>query len=88
MAEPTSGWLFTRGSESVHLVRKEDSKGCHLLLRGPGSGSVSHEFTDVTECMKQQAEIEQNLLVEGYKFTRDRREDGTWHGADRRRAAS
>ena len=89
---PEAGWLFTRGSESVRLVRAEDSKGCHLFLYGPGTEVVTHEFADVTECMKRQAEIEQNLLAAGYQLAQpssDRRsEPGIWRGSDHRRAAS
>src|SRR5258705_13750686 len=82
-------WLFTRGSQSVRLVREENSKGCRLFLYGPRTEVATHEFTDVTECMKRQAEIEQNLLAEGYQVAQspsDRRSDHrTWHGLDHRR---
>jgi len=85
-------WLFTRGSDSVRLVREEDSKGCRLLLYGPGTEVVPHAFADVTECMKRQAEIEQNLLAEGYQFAQpasDRRSTSrTERGPDYRQAAS
>lgn len=85
-------WLFTRGSDSVRLVREEDSKGCRLLLYGPGIEVVTHVFSDVTECMKRQAEIEQNLLAEGYQFARPssdrRRGPRTERVPDHRRAAS
>ena len=63
---PEAGWLFTRGSESVRFVREENSTGCRLFLHGPGTDMVIHEFADLTECMKQQAEIEQHLLAAGY----------------------
>jgi hypothetical protein len=73
-------------------VREEDSKGCRLFLYGPGTEVVTHEFADVTECMKRQAEIEQNLLASGYQLVQassDRRkEDRTSRGADHRRVAS
>jgi hypothetical protein len=86
---PEAGWLFTRGSESVRLVREENSKACRLFLYRPGTDVVIHEFADVTECMKRQAEIEQHLLAAGYHFAQpsgDRRsEPGTWHRPDRRR---
>ena len=86
---PETSWLFTRGSQSVRLVREENSKGCRLFLYGPGTEVVTHEFADVTECVKRQAEIEQNLLATGYHLVQrsaDRRsEHGVWHGSDRRR---
>jgi hypothetical protein len=59
-------------------VREENSKGCRLLLHGPGIEIVTHVFSDVIECMKRQAEIEQNLLAEGYQFAQpasDRRNE-------------
>lgn len=85
------GWLFMRGSESVRLVREENSKGCRLSLYGPGTEVVTHEFRDVTECMHRQAEIERNLLAAGYQLVQpssDRRRDhGIWQGPDHRRVA-
>jgi len=84
--------LFTRGPQSVRLVREENSKGCRLFLHGPGTRIVTHAFADVTECMKRQAEIEQTFLGEGYQLARlssDRRvEHGTWCGPDRRADSS
>jgi len=84
-----AGWLYTRGSESVRLVREENSKGCRLFLYGPGTEVVTHEFADVIECMNRQAEVEQNLLAAGYQLVRssaDRRsEHAISHGLDRRR---
>ena len=89
---PDAGWLFTRGSESIRLVREENSKGCRLFLYGPGTEVATHEFADVTECIRRQAEIEQSLLAAGYQLAQspsDRRsEHGTWRGPDHRRAAS
>lgn len=75
---PEAGWLFTRGSESVRLVREEDSEGCRLFLHGPGTEVMVHEFADLTECMKRQAEIERNLLAAGYQLAQsssDRRSE-------------
>ena len=84
-----SAWLFTRGSESVRLVREENSNGCRLFLYGPAAEIVTHEFADLTECMKRQAEIERNLLVAGYRLEQsssDRRtDDPAWRGPDHRR---
>lgn len=89
---PDASCLFTRGSDSVRLVREEDSKGCRLLLYGPGTEVVTHMFADITECMKRQAEIEQNLQAAGYHLAQAssnrRTERGMWSGPDHRRAAS
>lgn len=89
---PEAGWLFTRGSESIRLVRQEDSKGCRLFLYGPGTEFATHEFAEVTECIRRQAEIEQRLLAAGYQLAQSpserRSEEWTWRGPDHRRAAS
>ena len=89
---PNADWLFTRGSHSIRLVREENSNGCRLSIYGPGTEVVIHEFANVTECMKPQAEIEQSLLVSGYQLSQsssDRRSDHeTWRGPDDRRVAS
>ena len=39
-----------------------------LLVQGPGPEIATHEFGDVVECMKRQAEIEQHLLASGYQL--------------------
>jgi hypothetical protein len=89
---PESRWLFTRGEESVRLVREEDSTRWRLSVFGPGAEVAIREFGDLAECMKRQAEFEQCLLAEGYQVAQhvpsDRRhEHGTWHGFDQRRTA-
>ena len=87
-----SSWLFARGSESVRLVREETSHGCHLFLYGPSTDVVTHDFADLIECMKRQAEIEQALLAAGYQLTgpssERRHEAGIWGGPDHRRSAT
>jgi hypothetical protein len=65
---PPECWLFTRGRQSVRLVREQDSTRCRLFLYGPDTEVVTYAFADVTECMKRQAEIEQTLLAEGYQL--------------------
>jgi len=86
-----AAWLFTRGQQSVRLVRDDDSKDCHLFLFGPGPEIVTYSFADVTECMKRQAAIELNLLAAGYQLEQsssDRRSDKrARHGQDHRRAS-
>lgn len=83
---PRETWLFTRGSDSVRLVREERPQGCLLFVYGPGTKTITHGFANVADCMKRQAEIEQNLLGEGYRFAgtvSDRRSSpGQRSGAD------
>ena len=85
---PRETWLFTRGSDSVRLVREETAHGCLLFVYGPGTKTTTHAFANVPDCMKRQAEIEQNLLGEGYQFggtPSDRRSSpGQRSGADHR----
>jgi hypothetical protein len=87
---PRNAWLYTRGADSVRLVREERSNGCSLFVYGPGSEAVTHAFANVAQCITGQAAIEQNLFAEGYQFTRpesDRRTPGMWLGPDHRRLA-
>jgi hypothetical protein len=89
---PDTRWLFTRGIESIRLVRRGDSTRCYLAVYGPGAGVETYEFENVAECMKRQAEIEQRLITAGYHVAispPDRRnEHGSWQGIDQRRTAS
>lgn len=88
----TSGWLYTRGQQSVRFVREETAHRCRLSLYGPETESVTHDFENVAACMNRQAEIEQGLLAAGYQLAQsasDRRhEHGSWQGSDHRRPAS
>ena len=63
-----------------------------MSLYGPGTEVAIHEFADVTECIRRQAEIEQSLQAAGYQLAQspsDRRsEHEKWRGPDHRRAAS
>jgi hypothetical protein len=72
-----TAWLFTRGSESVRIVRAASRAGVmHLLVQGPGETADTHEFSDVLACMNFQADLERRLVSEGYaleRFTSDRR---------------
>ena len=89
----SEGWLFTRGPQSVRLVREDNSNGSiRLVVYGPGRDVVTHDFRDVGECRKQQAEIEHQLLAAGYQLAQSpserRTEHETWTGPDHRRATS
>ena len=72
-----TAWLFTRGPESVRIVRAAKRNGpVHLHVRGPGTAAQSHSFDDVMECMQFQAELERRLVAQGFAlevFTSDRR---------------
>jgi hypothetical protein len=72
-----TAWLFTRGSESVRIVRAAGRAGVmHLLVQGPGEATDSREFTSVLACMKYQADMERRLVADGFtleRFTSDRR---------------
>ena len=85
-------WLFTRGPDSVRLVREDNSKGCvRLAVRGPDTEVTTYEFVDVVECMKRQAEIEQRLLAAGYQLAQpssDRRaRPPAWRALNHRQAS-
>lgn len=87
-----SRWLYTRGAQSVLLVREEHSNGCRLVVHGPGTDIAIHAFLNIAGCMKHQAEIEMNLQASGYQLTTTssdrRRARRTGRGPDHRRAAS
>jgi hypothetical protein len=67
---PRAAWLFTRGPNSVRLVREETPNGCFLFVYGPATAAVTHSFANMSECVKRQGEIEQSLLAEGYRLAR------------------
>jgi hypothetical protein len=72
-----TAWLFTRGTESVRIVRAAARDGMiHLLVQGPGTDADTRVFNDVLACMNYQADFERRLVTEGFsleKFTSDRR---------------
>lgn len=75
-------WLFVRGEESVRVIRAATPEGhARLLVYGPGNTHVTHEFHDTVACAHREAELERELVDDGYtleQFT-DRRS-----GVDRR----
>lgn len=89
-----TAWLFTRGSQSVRIVRVGRQNGSQrLLVNGPGSEASVHDSDDSIDCVRYQADIERRLVVQGFQLAsfvsadrrggRDRR--GTLRGPDRRR---
>ena len=80
-------WLFTRGSQSVRIVRASGRGDTRMMLhvRGPDTTANTHTFDDVIECMRYQADFERRLVGEGFaleRFVTERRS-----GLDRRTAA-
>jgi hypothetical protein len=87
-----TAWLFTRGSQSVRIIRVGRLGSQRLLVNGPGSEATVHETEDSIDCARYQADIERRLVVQGYHLAsfisaerragRDRR--GALRGPDRR----
>jgi hypothetical protein len=75
-------WLFIRDAESVRVIRAATPEGrARLLVFGPGNTQATHEFQDGVTCTHMEAELERQLVADGYtleQFT-DRR-----GGLDRR----
>jgi hypothetical protein len=72
-----AAWLFTRGTDSVRIVRAAGRRGAiHLLVHGPSDAADTREFEDVVACMNYQADLERRLVDEGFaleRLTSDRR---------------
>lgn len=89
IATVETAWLFTRGSESVRIVRAVARSGVmHLRVQGPGETSDTREFTDVLACMHYQADLERRLVSQGFtleRFSSDRRAAGPHHRTTERR---
>jgi len=77
LAAVETAWLFTRGAQSVRIVRAATLNGeVHLHVHGPGAARQSHVFQDVMECMHYQSDLERRLVAQGFsleRFTSDRR---------------
>ena len=75
-------WLFIRAGESVRVILAATPEGrARLLIYGPGNTQATHEFADGIACTQREAEIERELVADGFtleQFT-DRRS-----GLDRR----
>jgi hypothetical protein len=83
LAAVQEAWLFTRGLDSVRIVRIADTLGgMRLVVRGPRHGDRTYEVEDGLDCTFLQAELERELVADGYslhRFGTDRRA-----GRDRR----
>src|SRR4051812_32535630 len=77
-------WLFIRAGGSVRVIRAATPEGrARLLVYGPGNTQATPEFPDGIACTPREAEIERELVADGFtleQFT-DRRS-----GIDRRSA--
>jgi hypothetical protein len=81
-----TAWLFTRGSESVRIIRVGQNDGAqYLLVNGPGTETNVHHTADSMECARHQCELERRLVGKGFRLERfasgDRR-----RGSERRTA--
>ena len=81
-----TAWLFTRGSQSVRIIRVARQNGpVRMLVQGPGTERSVHE-ADALECVRFQSEVERRLVAQGFQlasFTSAERRTGS----DRRGAA-
>ena len=84
IASVETAWLFTRGAESVRIIRAVSPDGeLRLIVNGPGDASEVHVFDDVLACVSHQSDLERRLVAQGYsleRFTTERRSGA----ADRR----
>jgi hypothetical protein len=82
--------LYTRGGESVRLVRERlPLHGIRLVTFGPGAAQTVYAFEDEGNCLYQQAAIEQALDRRGFHIDESvgerRKSDAPWSGPERRR---
>ena len=77
LAAVQEAWLFTRGLDSVRIIRLVDAEtGMRLVVRGPGHGDRTYEVADALHCTILQSELERELVADGYslhRFGTDRR---------------
>ena len=87
-----TAWLFTRGSQSVRIIRLTRPNGpVQMMVQGPGNERSVHE-ADTLACVRFQLDLERQLVAEGFQLAsfvsaerrsgRDRR--GASRGPDRR----
>ena len=63
--------LFTRGPESIRIVRITRADGpARLLIHGPGAARATHVHDNAIQCLWFQADIERGLLAEGFQLVR------------------
>lgn len=63
--------LFTRGTESIRLIRITRADGpARLLVHGPGSARATHVHENAIQCLWFQTDIERGLVAQGYQLVR------------------
>ena len=92
MGAVRDAWLFTRGMQSVRIVRATAPNRMFLQVFGPEAWADAKVFDDVICCMRYQADVERHLVADGFSLERyvsERRTEGdrrgAARGADRRR---
>ena len=83
-----TAWLFTRGADSVRMIRVSRPDGpVRLLVNGPGREALVHEVGDAIDCARYQSELERRLVAQGFQLARfvspERRSNGDRRGATR-----
>jgi DNA-binding response OmpR family regulator len=83
-----TAWLFSRGDQSVRIVRVvEKGRPFRLLVYGPGRSEAIFEDDDVIGITGRQAAIERTLIAEGYQqvqlFLAERRSGDDRRGTPR-----
>jgi hypothetical protein len=89
-----TAWLFTRGTQSIRIVRVARTDGpVRLLINGPGAAESTYDAEDAIDAVRYQLHLERGLVAEGYQLASFRSADrrsghdrrGASRGADRRR---
>lgn len=89
-----TAWLFTRGSQSIRILRVARPYGpVRLLITGPGAASSTYDADDAIDAVRYQLHLERGLVAEGYQLesfaSADRRSGydrrSASRGSDRRR---
>ena len=83
-------WLFTRGEESVRLQIYEQGEGFRLVINGPGSAQVTHEFDSMSSLMIFVTNYQERLRSNNFRLqaSAERRSDrrgSRTDGVERRR---
>jgi hypothetical protein len=89
-----TGWLYTRGQESVSMRVDELGARPALEVCGPGAATATYDFDDVAELMEFASAEEQRLRTLGFQLHAsaerraggDRRQRERTGGPDRRQS--
>jgi hypothetical protein len=73
-----TAWLFTRGAESVRMVRvTHPDRPTRLLVNGPGDEAMVHLVHEPMDVARLQSELERRLVSKGYHLAQ-------FHSGERR----